>query len=121
MQDFQINNIIETVGLIELFISVFFYASAAFWNIQFLHLTKWQQYSFIKVVFAVCCAAYTLVFVHLVIDAIFIKATPISYFSITFIRPLTMLTGAAIAAAARARITSIKHGGEQWILRKSQS
>jgi argininosuccinate synthase len=38
------DTIIEIVGLIELFISLFFYVAAAFWNIQFLYLTKWQQY-----------------------------------------------------------------------------
>jgi hypothetical protein len=100
-------------------VSLVFYAMAAFWNIQFLFITKWQPYSWTKIFISICCILYVIIFSYVSFNNIFLKEVDISVFSALFIRPITLLMGAALATSARARITSLKSGGEEWILRKS--
>jgi hypothetical protein len=103
------------------FISIVFYALAAYWNLKFIHLVKWQSYSWTKSFIAACCIMYVFVFSYLFYDMVFLQKVDISFFSAMFIRPITLLTGAALASCARSRLTSLKSGGEEWILRKSQN
>jgi hypothetical protein len=100
-------------------VSLIFYGLAAFWNIKFLVITKTQTYSWTKIFIAICCILYVIVFSYVSFNNIFLKEVDISVFSALFIRPITLLMGAALATSARARITSLKSGGEEWILRKS--
>jgi len=102
-----------------IFVSFAFYGLAAYWNIRFLTITKWQPYSWTKLFIAICCIFYVIVFGYISFNNIFLKEIDISVFSALYIRPITLLMGAALAASARARITSLKSGGEEWILRKS--
>jgi hypothetical protein len=101
------------------FISIVFYGLAAYWNLKFIHLVKWQPYSWTKSFIAICCVMYVFVFSYLFYDIVFLQKVEISFFSAMFIRPITLLTGAALASSARSRLTSLKSGGEEWILRKS--
>lgn len=102
-------------------ISAVFYGLAAYWNLKFIHITKWQPYSWTKAFITICCILYVFVFSYLAYDIIFLHKVDISLFSALFIRPITLLMGAALASSARARITSLKSGGEEWILLKSKA
>ena len=101
-----------------IFVSFIFYGLAAYWNLRFVAITKCQTYTWTKVFIAICCILYVCVFGYILYNDVFLKKIDISFFSALFIRPITLLMGAALATSARARLTSLKSGGEEWILKQ---
>lgn len=113
--------IFDIIGLIMMFAIVLFYGLASFWNIKFLIKTEWQTFSWIKIYSAIVCFLMVVAYIYLIIR--FILGDPIdtTLFGAMFIRPLILLMGGSFASSARARLTTIKNGGnEKWILRSGK-
>lgn len=96
------------------------YGYACFWNLQFIRMTLPQTYTWIKKLGAIIYGFMAVVFIYLIIIALMGNPMDASLLALLSIRPLIFLTGCVAAASARARISSLKNGGEQWILRKSK-
>jgi len=118
MNDKILLNIYQFVQIIILFSIVITYSMAAFWNIKFLRITKWQSYSNIKVMATIAYISFSIIFSYALLSNIFKIPVEAGNFGIFFVRPTILLMGGAVASGARARITSLKNGGENWILRK---
>ena len=94
------------------------YGLATFWNTKFLIITNWQKvYSLSRLLITISCAGFFLVYTYLTIDYFTVRAVDISLFSGLVIRPFMLLLGSSLAASARARIMSFKHGGLAWTLK----
>lgn len=99
---------------------VIIYGLACFWNIYFIKMTSPQNYTWIKIFGAIVYGFMAGLFTYLIIIAFMGNPMDASLLALIGIRPLIFLTGCVAAASARARISSLKNGGEQWILRKSK-
>ncbi len=96
------------------------YGHACFWNIKFIKITLPQTYTWIKIFGAAVYGFMAGLFTYLIFIALMGNPMDASLLALIGIRPLIFLTGCVAAASARARISSLKDGGEQWILRKSK-
>jgi len=117
MENYILLTIYNTVENIILFSIITVYGLATFWNIKFLIITKWQIYSNIKLLTCIACILFFFIFGYAFIGNIFGNPVDAGIFGTALVRPTILLMGGAIASGARARITSLKRGGENWILR----
>jgi FlaA1/EpsC-like NDP-sugar epimerase len=116
----QALNIFNTLGLIWAVFVIISFSLSAFWNLQFLYKTKWQQYSWIKLYASIVSILVVLAYFYVMFNLIFNHVTDPDFFGVMVIRPIIFLVGGVLASSARARITSLKNsgGGERWILKK---
>ena len=97
------------------------FSFATYWNIEFLLLSKKQIYSWIKAFSAIVCGLTAISYVFLIIEHIVGNPVDVSPYGLLVMRPLMILMGGAFASSARARLISLKNGGnEKWTLRKSK-
>ena len=118
MELFFISNSYAIIRGITTIAIILIYLLAFYWNLQFLLKSKWQQYSYLKLYACLSSLAVALAFIY--IGVYFFKGNPLelSILGTTLLRPLFILVGGSIASSARARYTSLQHGGENWILPK---
>jgi len=93
------------------------YLLALYWNVLFLVKTKWQIYSYLKLYTAIACLAMVLVYGYMGVRLFFGTPVEVTVLGTLIVRPAIILIGGSIAASARARYTTLKSGGEIWILR----
>lgn len=110
-------NFLNAISIFMIIGIIVVYGLSSFWNIMFLIKSKWQVYSGIKLYTALCSIIFVLLYSYLLFDIITGEPKPFSVVNIAIMRPAVFLLGGAIASAARARYTSLVHGGERWILR----
>jgi hypothetical protein len=115
----QALNVFNTLGLIWAVFVIISFSLSAFWNFQFLYKTKWQEYSWIKLYASIVSILVVLAYFYVMFNLIFNRVTDPDFFGVMVIRPIIFLVGGVLASSARARITSLKTGGnERWILKK---
>lgn len=109
----------DIIGLIMMCAVIIVNGLAAFWNIKFLLITEWQNFSWIKSYSASVCVLVALTYLYLLIRFIIGNPIDTSLFGSAIVRPLVFLMGGAFASSAKSRLTSLKNGGNEiWILRK---
>jgi uncharacterized BrkB/YihY/UPF0761 family membrane protein len=114
-------NIFDIIGLIMMLAIILFYGLASFWNIKFLTKTEWQEFSWIKVYSSIVCVLMSIAYIFLIIKFMLNEPMDTTLFGIIIIRPLILLMGGAFASSARARLTSLRNGGnEKWMLRNGR-
>jgi len=107
--------IFNVLGWIWILFIIISFSLSAFWNFQFLYKTKWQGYSWIKLYAAIISVLLVLTYFYILFNSIFNHITNSDFFGVMIIRPIIILLGGVLASSARARITSLKLGGEKWI------
>lgn len=114
-----LENIFTIFGFIMMICGAVIFSLAAYWNIKFLLLSERQIYSWIKAFSAIVCGLTTISYIFLIIEHIYGNPVDVSPYGLLVMRPLMILMGGAFASSARARLISLKNGGnEKWILRK---
>jgi len=113
-------NFFDIISMIMMMGIIVVYSLATFWNIKFLMVSKWQIYSGIKVYITSCCAIFTVMYIYILTKAVLGVPTDVNLFGAIVVRPAIFLMGGAIASSARARLVSLNHGGEKWMLRSGK-
>jgi magnesium-transporting ATPase (P-type) len=109
--------IFNILGWFWILFIIISFSLSAFWNIKFIHKTKWQGYSWIKLYAAIASILVVLAYSYVLFNSVFNQVTNPDFFGVMVVRPIFILVGGVLASSARARITSLKGGGERWILR----
>lgn len=109
---FDIYSVIMMVAIIVEF------TLACIWNFKFLFITEKQRFSWIKGFAGFVCLAVATTYVFLLIRILLGNPIDTSIFGAIVIRLLIFAMGGVFASSARARLSSLKYGGEVWILRK---
>jgi uncharacterized membrane protein len=114
-----LNDFLTIFGFIMMICGAIIFSFATYWNIEFLLLSKRQMYSWIKAFSAIVCGLATISYIFLIVEHIIGNPVDVSPYGLLIMRPLMILMGGAFASSARARLTSLKDGGnEKWTLRK---
>lgn len=112
----EVLTIFNIIGWIWILFIIISFSLSAFWNFKFIHNTKWQEYSWIKLYAAITSILVVLAYSYVLFNSIYNHITNPDFFGVMVIRPIIILVGGVLASSARARITSLKSGGyEKWI------
>jgi cation transporter-like permease len=118
MDSSEVLTIFNILGWIWILFIIVSFSLSAFWNIEFIYKTKWQEYSWIKVYAAIASALVVLAYIYILFNSIFNQVTNPDFFGVMVVRPIIILLGGVLASSARARITTLKLGGvEKWMLK----
>ena len=112
-------DILDIIGLVVMSGIVISFGLAAFWNIKFLKLSAWREYSWIKIYTVITSIIISVIYLYCIIETIIGTPIEVSLFGFAFVRPALLLLGGAVASGARARCVSLLSGGENWKLRKT--
>lgn len=114
----EVISIFNILGMFWMILIIIMFSLALFWNIRFIHITKWQRYSWIKVYAAIASVIVVGAYLYILLNSIINSVFNPDFFGVMILRPIIILLGGVLASSARARLTSLKQGGERWILRK---
>jgi magnesium-transporting ATPase (P-type) len=117
MDSNEVLTMFNIIGLFWILFIIISFSLSAFWNIKFIYKTKWQGYSWIKLYAAITSILVVLAYFYILFNSVFYQITNPDFFGVMVIRPIFILVGGVLASSARARITSLKGGGEKWILK----